>query len=82
MKKKQNGGRPGPQPLQIKRHYSTLTPKETDELVDSVAELIVNYVKTKGGDPPETPDPGPVEKPDPEQPQTDVPTKRKRKGRR
>jgi len=30
------------------RHISTATPKETDEFVDSVAELIVNYIKKHG----------------------------------
>jgi len=81
MKKtKPKGGKPGPQPLQIKRHYSTLSSKETDELVDAVAELIVTHVKRKGIDQPQTPDPDPVEKPGPEEPRTADPTKTK--GRR
>lgn len=42
--------RRGPEPLQIIRHYETLSPKETDDLVDAVAELIVNYVQKQGRD--------------------------------
>lgn len=81
-KSKKKSGRPGPPSLQIKRHYSMLSPKETDELAEAVAELIVNHVKRTGIDQPQTPDPGPAEKPKPEQPRTDQPTKREKKGRR
>ena len=46
MKKPKNkGNKQGPQPPEIIRHYETLTPKETDEVVESVVELIVNFVK-------------------------------------
>lgn len=81
MKRKPKGRRQ-PEPPKIKRHYTTLSPKETQEAVESVAELIVNYVKQKGVAAPKTPDPEPAEKPDPEQPRADVPAKKKRKGRR
>jgi hypothetical protein len=37
-----------PKEIEIKRHYQTLSPKETDELVDAFAELAVERVKTKG----------------------------------
>lgn len=36
------------EPLQIKRHYQRLSPKETDELVDAFAEMIVERIKAKG----------------------------------
>lgn len=48
MKNSRGNKRPGPPPLGIKRHYVTLTPKETQDAVESVAELIVNFVKKKG----------------------------------
>jgi len=39
-----------PEPPNLIRHYETLSPKETDEVVDAVAELIVNYVQKRGRD--------------------------------
>ena len=46
MKKpKSHGRKQGPEPPKFTRHYETLTPKETDELVDAVAELFVNFVQ-------------------------------------
>ncbi len=38
------------EPPKLIRHYETLSPKETDEVVDAVAELIVNYVQKQGRD--------------------------------
>ena len=73
-------GRPGPHPLKIKRHYTTLTAKETDALEEAVVDLIVNYVQKKGGDPVKAPDPEPAEKPDTEQPRAGGTSKKKRKG--
>ena len=32
--------------IEIKHHYSKLSPKETDELVGTVADLIVNFIKS------------------------------------
>jgi hypothetical protein len=37
-----------PEPPHLIRHYETLSPQETDKVVESVAELIVNFVKKKG----------------------------------
>jgi hypothetical protein len=37
-----------PEPLHLIRHYETLSPQETDKVVEGVAELIVNFVKKKG----------------------------------
>lgn len=31
--------------IKFKRHHKGLSPTETDELIDALAELIVNYVK-------------------------------------
>jgi hypothetical protein len=31
--------------MELRRHYQELTPKETDELVGAVADLIVNHIK-------------------------------------
>jgi len=46
MKKLNNKRRKqGPIPPEIIRHYEMLSPKETDEVVDSVSGLIVNFVK-------------------------------------
>ena len=34
--------------LQIKRHYTALSEKETDEVVNVLADLIVDYFKSGG----------------------------------
>jgi len=34
-------------PIELKRHFHTLSEKETDEVVDVVADLIVNFLKSK-----------------------------------
>ena len=34
-----------PAPLDLKRHYSELSEKETEELVAAVADLIVDFLK-------------------------------------
>ncbi|MBI2192063.1 MAG: hypothetical protein HYU36_08770 [Planctomycetes bacterium] len=36
-------------PIELKRHFHTLSEKETDEVVDVVADLIVNFLKAKRG---------------------------------
>ena len=36
---------PTPAPLQIKRHYSELSEKETADAVEIVADLIVTFLK-------------------------------------
>lgn len=36
---------PTPQPIELKRHYHTLSEKETQGVVEAVAELIVTYLK-------------------------------------
>lgn len=36
-------------PIELKRHFHTLSEKETDEVVDVVADLIVNFLKGKRG---------------------------------
>jgi hypothetical protein len=36
-----------PPPIELKRHFHTLSEKETDEVVDVVADLIVNFLKAK-----------------------------------
>ncbi len=33
--------------IEIKSHFHTLSDKETDEVVDAVADLIVNFLKGK-----------------------------------
>lgn len=33
--------------IELKRHFHTLSEKETDEVVDVVADLIVNFLKAK-----------------------------------
>lgn len=38
---------PAPPPIELKRHFHTLSEKETDEVVDVVADLIVNFLKAK-----------------------------------
>lgn len=38
---------PTPPPIELKRHFHTLSEKETDEVVDVVADLIVNFLKAK-----------------------------------
>lgn len=46
MKKlKKQSGKPGPQPLELKRHYTTLSQKETQDVVEAVADLIVTFAK-------------------------------------
>ena len=35
--------------ISIKRHYQRLSEEETDELVGALADLIVAYVKRRGG---------------------------------
>jgi hypothetical protein len=37
-----------PEPPHLIRHYETLSPQETDKVVESVAELIVNFVQKRG----------------------------------
>jgi dihydroneopterin aldolase len=36
---------PTPAPLEIKRHYSELSEKETADVVETVADLIVTFLK-------------------------------------
>jgi hypothetical protein len=36
---------PTPQPIELKRHFHTLSEKETQGVVEAVAELIVTYLK-------------------------------------
>lgn len=36
--------------VQLKRHYAELSEKETDEAVDVLADLIVNYIKRRQED--------------------------------
>ena len=36
-------------PLKLRRHYSELSEKETDALVGVLADLIVTYLKKRGG---------------------------------
>jgi hypothetical protein len=36
---------PTPAPLQIKRHYSELSEKETADVVEIVADLVVTFLK-------------------------------------
>ena len=33
--------------IELKRHFHTLSEKETDEVVEIVADLVVNYLKAK-----------------------------------
>lgn len=40
---------PATRPIELKRHFHTLSEKETDEVVDVVADLIVNFLKGKRG---------------------------------
>ena len=41
-----------PPAMEFKRHYRRLSEKQTDELVGAVADLIVNFIKSrKGGRP-------------------------------
>jgi len=41
-----------PPAIEFKRHYRRLSEKQTDELVGAVADLIVNFIKSrKGGGP-------------------------------
>ena len=36
------------EPLELRRHYSELSEKQTDALVTALADLIVTYVKKRG----------------------------------
>jgi hypothetical protein len=36
-------------PIQIRRHYGKMSEKQTDALVAALADLIVTYVKKRGG---------------------------------
>ena len=47
-------------PIELKRHYRELSPKEIDELVAVVADLIVDFLKKRR-------DPGQPDKPKQEQ---------------
>jgi dihydroneopterin aldolase len=38
---------PTPAPLEIKRHYSELSEKETADVVETVADLIVTFLKER-----------------------------------
>ncbi|MGQ9589917.1 MAG: hypothetical protein ACUVYA_06445 [Planctomycetota bacterium] len=38
---------PTPPAIEIKRHFHTLSEKETDNVVDVVADLMVNFLKAK-----------------------------------
>jgi hypothetical protein len=38
---------PAPPAIELKRHFHTLSEKETDEVVEIVADLVVNYLKAK-----------------------------------
>jgi len=38
---------PTPRTIQLKRHYHTLSEKETNEVVEAVADLIVTFLKGK-----------------------------------
>lgn len=40
---------PSATPLELKRHYRRLSEKETDGVVDVVADLIVGFLKTRSG---------------------------------
>lgn len=37
--------------LQLKRHYTEISEKETDEVVNVLADLIVNYIKRENKKP-------------------------------
>ena len=43
-------------PIEMKRHYRELSPKEIDEVTEAVADLIVDFLKKKR-------DPGQTDKP-------------------
>ena len=38
---------PTPATPELKRHFHTLSEKETDEVVDAVADLIVNFLQRR-----------------------------------
>jgi hypothetical protein len=38
---------PTPASIELKRHYHELSEKETNEVVETVADLIVNFLKGK-----------------------------------
>lgn len=44
---------PTPHAIQLRRHYRLATEKETQELVEAMAELFVNFIK--GQDAPDSP---------------------------
>jgi len=41
-------GKAGSKPPDITRHYTTLRPEETRDVVERLADLIVDFVKMKG----------------------------------
>ena len=43
-------GKAGSKPPDIPRHYTTLRPEETRDVVERLADLIVNFVKMEGVD--------------------------------
>ena len=43
-------GKAGPKPPDITRHYTTLRPEETRDVVERLAGLIVDFVKKNGVD--------------------------------
>lgn len=49
---KNKGKRQGPPQMTITRHYTTMTEKETDEVVELMADLIVNFIKNSDPVPP------------------------------
>lgn len=48
---------PSTPPVELKRHYRQLSPKEADSVVDVVADLIVNFLKIRSDS--QVTDPGP-----------------------
>jgi hypothetical protein len=43
-------GKAGPKPPNITRHYTKLNPVETQDVVEQLADLIVDFVKKNGVD--------------------------------
>lgn len=37
-------------PIQIKRHYEALSERDTDELVGTVADMLVTFIKNRKGE--------------------------------
>ncbi len=68
VKKTRRGGRRPPPHPDIKRHCSMLSPEETDEFVEELAMLIVEFIKKKGIGSLKGPtdDPGGIDKPESE----------------